>query len=681
MQSPARTRFSIAALLILATALPAIAQTKDAKDAKQSKKAEKKTPARVFAKTPLVRIWFKMDEAAAGNYMTDLMKEYEVESEFMTSQLNAGLKMASKEPDLQGMMVFMAKGLIPSAVQMTFRTVEDESEFKDMIFKVRTQMGAAATMSGSGDHYVLDLDFSQGIPVPGETDENGDPKMIKFPGMDQLENTPGGLEGLRQSIHFRLIDNVMWQGDMPEIMDFKFPTYDQLQPKRSAAKYDVFGEFNIEEVPGYIKTLLFNAVNVAANSQLQQRDDEDQLVYDSRRANGDLWLELLRTVVYDVDKGRFSIQLADEENKKPIRVRLDLDARSESNLAKVGRTISNTGTRFGAVRDRKAPLTVATTWGMPEQAKKLFSSALALAQREWQVTFADREEELTAADRMSELLNETLSAGRSDMLFQLTGNVLTGFAVVGGVRLENAAEFRDSLDQLISNSADLERVEHTEDDEGRKYVSIGTGEMPIPGTDGVPFDSSVNFTAYDSALWFSYGGPSAQALLEDTVAFAQENRRAETRRATTFQFAFDLSEWMEGDDDVEGFNQYPRQTLITAERQIDKGLAAMQVMFSGGNSDNLGEAPDRPSFIEKALKRGGDEIDLKLNVTKEGVDLDLDIGLGVANMLVARLIDAQGQIMDAMMKNTSGKFDIPGQQGAAPAPGPPPPGLPATSKK
>jgi hypothetical protein len=667
MPVSALTRLSIAALLALATAMPAVAQTEATNDTKQAKK---KAPGRVFAKTPLLRMWFKIDETAAANYMTDLMKEYEFESEFVTSSLNSGLKMASKEPDLQGMMVFMAKGLIPAAVQMTFRTVEDESEFKDMIFKVKTQMAGAAKMSGSGDHYVLDLDFSQGIPVPGETDENGDPKMISFPGMDQLENTPGGLESLRQTIHFRLIDNVMWQGEMPEIMDFKFPTYDQLQPKRSVAGYDVFGEFNISEVPGYVKQILFSAVNVAANSQLQQRDDEDQLVYDSRRANGDMWLELLRTVVYDVDKGRFSVQLADEEAGKPIRVRLDLDARSESNLAKVGRTISNTGTRFGAVRDRKAPMTLATTWGMPEQAKKLFLSALALAQREWQATFADREEELTAADRMSELLSDTLNAGRSDMLFQLTGNVLTGFAVVGGVRLENAAEFRDALDQLISNSADLERVEHTEDDEGRKYVSIGTGEVPIPGTDGVPFDSSVNFTAYDSALWFSYGGPSAQALLEDTIAFAEENRGAETRRATTFQFAFDLSEWMEGDDDVEGFNQYPRQTLITAERQIDKGLASMRVMLSGGNASDMEnvEIPARPSFIEKALKRGGDEIDLKLKVTKEGVDLDLNIGLGIANMLVARMIDAQGQIMDAMMSNNSGKFDIPGQQSGPPAP-------------
>lgn len=660
-------RTCLAVTLAIVIAAPLAAQTNP--DVKQTRKpAEKKkgaAPVRVFSKTPLLRMWFSVDELGAANYMTDLMKEYEVDSSFLSGQLQMGKRMANAKPELQGMMVFMAKGLIPAAVSMQFRTVADEAEFKSMIFAVKTQMGRAAELSGSGDHYVLDLDFSQGIPVFGsdEKDENGDPKMIAFPGMDQVKDNPAAMASLKQTMHFRLIDNVMWQGDMPEIMEFDFPTYEQLQPKERNRKYDAFGEFNIEEVPGYIKSVLFNAVNMTAKSKMQQRDEEDQLNYEARRANGDMWLELLRTVVYDVNKGRFSMQVADEDN--PIRIRLDLEARSESNLAKVGKTIGSVGTRFGPIRNRTAPLTLATTWGMPEMARTMFASALALAQREWESEFANNEKMLTAANRMGEILNETLNASRADMVFQLTGDVLTGFAVVGGIRLESADDFREALGQFLSGTPDLDRVEHSEDADGRKYVSVGTGEVPIPGTDGSKFESALNFTTFDSCLWFSYGGPSAVALLEDTIAFAEKNRKNETRRASTFQFAFDLSEWMAGDDDVEGFNQYPRQTLITAERKIDEGLAMMQAMLSGQGREGDFDVPPRGSFIEKALKRGGDEIDLKLNVNKEGVELRLDIGLGVANMLMARMIDMQGKVMDAMMNNQSGTFNIPNQPRAS----------------
>ncbi|MFK7818618.1 MAG: hypothetical protein AB8G99_07860 [Planctomycetaceae bacterium] len=628
---------------------------------------KKKPPARVFSKVPLVRMWFSMDETGVMNYMTDLMEEYEVESSFVSGQLRAGRRIASEPPELQGMMVFMAKGLIPAAVQMQFRTVKDRAEFKDAIFKVKTQLGAAAELSGSGDHYQLDLDFSKGIPVFGageEGDDETEPKMINFPGMDQIQNNPAALASMKQTMHFRLVENVMWQGNMPEIMDFKFPTYEQLQPRNSARKYDLYGEFNIEEIPAYIKTMLFSAVNVTAKSKMQQRDEEDPVDYAARRANGDMWLELLRTIVYDVDKGRFSVQLAKDD--KPIQVRLDLEARTESNFAKVGRTIGNVGTRFAAIRNRKAPLTLATNWGMPGQVRSVLTSTLALAQRGWQSELAGNEKVLSAANRMGQLLTETIDAGRTDVTFQLTGDVLTGFAVVGGVRLEQADEFREALDQFVSNTSELKLVEHSTDSDGNKYVTIGTGEVPIPGTDGVEFESVLNFTTYDSCLWFSYGGPSAQALLEDTIAFAKTSRQSESRLSPSFQFVFDLSEWMKGEDEAEGFNQYPRQVLVTAERKMNEGLLAMQSVLSGGEPKWPEETPARSSFLEKALERGGDEIDLRIDVNEKGVDLDLDIGLGVANMLMARMLDAQGKIMDSMMNNKSGKFNIPNNRRGGP---------------
>ncbi len=662
MRSTHRT--IIACLLGLSIACPVFAQSEPKQD--ESPKVKKATTGRTFAKIPLLRMWFKMDEAAAAGYMTDLMKEYEVESKFMSGQLAMQARNVSSEPELMGAMVFMAKGLIPSAVQMTFRSVENPKEFKDLIFRARTQLGAAATLNGKDDHYWLDLDFSKGIPVfNGETGEDGEPEMMAFPGMDQIQNNPAAMAGMKQTLHFRLVENVMWQGNMPEIMDFDFPTYEQLQPKSGSRKYDAYGEFNLEEIPGYLKGMLFNAVKVAANTKLQQRDEEDSLDYETRRANGDLWLELLRTIVYDVNKGSFSLQMADEEKQLPIRLRLDIEARSESQLAKVGRIVGDAGTHFNALRSRKAPLTFATTWGMPELTKKLLSATLAQAEREWNSEFANNETMLGAANRLGELLKETINKGRTDMAVQLTGDVLTGFAVVGGIQLENAPEFSESLDELISNYGETDRIEHSEDKEGRKYVTVGTGEVLIPGTEGAQFESSVTFTTFDSCLWFSYGGPSAQALLEDTVAYSEEHRKDGTRKTSTIQFAFDLGEWMKGDEDVEGFNQYPRQAMTTLERKIDEGLGAMQGILSGGEP---GEVRDRGSFIEKALKRGGDEIDMRFNVTKSGIDLDLNIGLGVANMLMARMLDAQGQIMDAMMSNKSGTFNIPGAAGSGKGP-------------
>ncbi len=630
--------------LSLTTAAPLRAQDQPAQQ------PEKKAAAtgRKFAKTPLLRAWFNLDEAAVNGYIQRTMDEYEVDSTFMRGAMRVGMKEPASKPELQGVMVFMAKGLIPSAVQVTFRTVDDEAQFKHEIFRVKNQLGGAATLTGSGDHYVLDLDFTKGIPIFGAeegADGADEPQLMQIPGLDDAQNNPQALASLQQTIHFRLVGNVMWQGQMPEIMDFNFPSYEQLQPKETYRKYDVYGEFNLEEVPGYIRSLLFNTVNVAAKTQLQQRDDEESLSYDARRANGELWLEILRTVAYDIDRGRFSLQFATEDY--PIRMRLDLDARSESNLAKVGRTISRVDTRFSALRDRTAPMTVASTWGMPESARRLFRATLALSRREWESEFAGDETLLSAAERAGSLLEETVEAGTVDFAVQLTGDVVTGFAVVGGIRVKQPDEMREALDQILSNLPDGSRVERTTDSAGRKYLTIGTGQVPVPGAEET-FDAYLNLAAWDQCLWFSYGGPSSQLLLEDTLSFAEENRRGNVR-GEAFRFRFDLSEWLAGDDSVDGFNQYPRQALLTLERKIDQGIGEMFAEISGRRDQDTGSVPARPSFFEKALEDGGDEVDVKLLITEQGVNLDVDIGLGVANMMLARMIDLQGRIMDAMM--------------------------------
>ncbi len=660
--------FLLLAAISVSLCQSAFAQTAGAKSATTKQEAPKKPVAkkegRVFSKKPLVKMWFSVDQQEAGVYMQDLMKEYGFQSRFLSGQLKAGERMAMSKPELQGMMVFMAKGLIPSAVQMTFRSVESEKEFKDAIFAAKKQLGSAATLKGSGDHYSLELDFSQGIPVFG-AQEGDEPQMMRFPGMDQIQDNPQAMAGMKQEIHFRLIGNVMWQGNMPEIMEFDFPSSKQLQPKASQKKFEVYGEFNIEEVPGYIKSVLMSTVGLTAQSKLQQRDDEEQLEYDARRANGDLWLQLLRTIVYDINRGRFSVQLAKDD--KPIRIRLDLDARSESSMAKVGRLIGDQGTRFGALIDRKAPMTVATSWGMPKQMQKLLNASLALARREWDAEFVGNDEGAAAATRVGELLEETIKAGRTDAAVQLTGDVLTGFAFVGGVRAEKADQLQTALGELLIASGQSVSDSASE---GRKYLTINTGELPIPGDEEQQFESGMHLCVQNGCLWFSFGGPSAEALLEDTLVYAAENRRSGAVRADTFRFAFDLSEWMEGDEEVDGFNQYPRQTLLAAERKIDQGLDQMFGMLSGQGRDSMEGLPPRDSFIDKALKRGGDEVDLRVKIDRSGFDLKLDIGLGVANMLVARVIDMQGRVMDAMMSNKTGSFDIPGKQTAPPGEAP-----------
>jgi hypothetical protein len=628
---------------------------------------------REFTDKPLLRAWFKLDEREVSDYMQAVLKDYEVESPLATA-IKRGAMDTSARPELQGMLVLLAKGLVPMPVQLQFVSVKDEKEFHRLILRAKNQLGSTATMSGNGDHYTMDLDFSKGIPMFGTADAE-EPELFEFPGMAKLRNNPAMLARLKRTIHFRLIDNVMWQGEVPEIMEMNLPSFAELQPSENPDSFDVLAEFNLQDVPYYLKSLLFNTVNMATKTQLQQRDDEEQLKYDVRRANGDFWLELLRTVVYDVDKGKISIRFARDE--KPIRIRLNLDARANSNLEKVGKLLDSGQSRVAAGRNRPAPMTISSTFGLPGQMKKLFVTSFALAKREFDTEYKDNQDAMSAVDELNVLVLKTIDAGQADLLLQMAGDVETGFALVGGIRIEDADDFRDGLDRLLSSLKETNRIERNVDEFGRHFVSLETGDLPVPGsgTDEY-FTSGMHFTAYDSCLWFAFGGPSAKELLTELIRYSEENRGSQRRSSEPFQFGFDLSQWLAGDDDADGFNQLPRQALLNAERKLDAAVArifskaggALEVFDerSGKQAERdgtiagdieldpddrlLSGAPIRSSMLLKALKQGGDEVDLRIKLSGEGIDVDLDIGLGIANMLVARMADFQGRAMEMLMQ-------------------------------
>ena len=658
---PTLARSIILCLLVFGTGL-ALADDKPKETSTKKKKFQK----REFAKKPLLRAWFRLDEREISEYVEQLMTDFEVKSPMTRAMKNAA-KGATEAPKLQGVMVLLAKGLVPLPVQMQFASVENEKEFHRLILRAKNQLGATAKISGNGDHYTMDLDFSQGIPMFGG--EDGDEaELYEFPGMDRIRDNPAIMEQLHRTIHFRLVDGIMWQGEVPEIMDMDLPTMAELQPPQNPNSFDVLAEFNLQDIPIYMKSLLFTSLNVAAKTQLQQRDNEDDISYDARRSNGDFWLELLRTAVYDIEKGKFVVRFA--EGDRPIRIRLDLDARGNSNLEKVGKLVGGEKSRFASIRNRPAPMTLASTFGLPGQAKKVLLAAFALGQRELSDRYQNNDETVDAIDQLHGLIRDTIESGTGDGLLQMTGDVNTGFALIGGIRIEKPDQLRDGLDQLLSSLKETNRVERSVDEGGRRYVSLETGVVPVPGSDTETFTSSVHLTAYNSCLWFAYGGPSGKELLEESIVFTAESRsaggRGGVRSHEPLQFTFDLSQWLAGDDDDDsnGFNQLPRKSLLNAERRFDAAISQMfssktfsQLEGNGGETlsrDDVDVFPndglERSSMLLKALEQGDGKVDLRVVVSSDGVDVEMDIGLGLANMLLARGIQFQGRAMEALMK-------------------------------
>ena len=155
-------------------------------------------------------------------------------------------------------------------------------------------------------------------------------------------------------------------------------------------------------------------------------------------------------------------------------------------------------------------------------------------------------------------------------------------------------------------------------------------------------------------------------LLQESVQWTLDNKGNSS--GELFQFSFDLSRLLQGEDSDEsdGVKQFPRRAALEVERKMEQALngmfAGMSKAMQRGKEprdanwkqsfeDSFSRPINRPSFLLKAMETDQDEIDLRVNISRKGIRLDLDIGLGLANMFVARAMDFQGRILEALFQN------------------------------
>ena len=96
--------------------------------------------------------------------------------------------------------------------------------------------------------------------------------------------------------------------------------------------------------------MAWQIVRLATQTALQQFDNEDDTSYFARRSSGEFQLNLLESMILDTDSVRVGLKYATDD--EPIRLRVEIDARNRSNLAKHFGNMSRGDKRLASLRDR-----------------------------------------------------------------------------------------------------------------------------------------------------------------------------------------------------------------------------------------------------------------------------------------------------------------------------------------
>lgn len=632
---------------------------------------------RRFADTPLARIWHSKISAMSGfQYMQKVTKEMEMKgSSIMMLPPGAGEiagpamdTLGTPSQELKGMLVYLAKGLIPTPETFNFKRVADEKEFRKLVMQRKAGWGEAAKLIGKGDRYEVKVDFASmaalapgsalpppGAPKDGDEERTETRAVIAFSA--RVGSSPPGGEApapieapSSMSTFYRYHDGIMFDSQAPELHEMKLPNMKDLTLKKSQDSLDLYADVDLSQIPQAFKEVFWNAIKVKANSFLQQYDEEPDEEYAVRKSSGQFTMELTRAAILDVDRIRLSLSFA--KGEKPLNIDVVVDARKNSNLAKQLGQVSRGASRFDGLRREASPMTIASAWQMPDNFRTMLKAMFEKGKVRMEEQLATDADGLLAVEEIFQVLSETIDGGAADAIMKLGGDAKTGYALYGGMRIAGADRLARNLSTALNGlPSTVENEIHVSREDGREFLSFRLDELRLPGlTENEQLPGQLHFTVADSCLWFSVGGPTSFEVLKSCVASQRESKTDRSIPAAPFVLDLKLSDWLKSEETVapNRFSEVPMQTLQRFEQAVHRSFAN-QFKFSFAMPGQEPDAPKmefRDSYLAKTIKAGRDELHVEIDTSPKTVRAKARIGEGIIKFVVARFLEVQHRAME-----------------------------------
>ena len=560
---------------------------------------------------------------------------------------------------------------------VSFRSIGSDDDFLRAVTAAKNQMGAAAELIGEGHFYEVKVNFERLMAqpqtaqsAPGEDGEA--PKQMRTfsivisskietsdadPNSDAAAPAPPSMP-VSMSTYYRYADGILFECRSSILEHIDLPNCENLKLNDEEAANDLYADFDLTEVPSEFKRIFWSAVESQAGVFLQRFDHEAEGDYSLRRVMSEGRLEILRAIMFDVDRARFSLVLP-KVASDPIIARLNVRARDNSVLAATLAELGRNPSQLKVLQDEESALVIASSLSLPDFLKPFGSAFVnSLGMKLRQAT-----SELPSADflidGMMEPLTSTMTSGRMDSAFCLRGTVESGFVPCAGLRLEDAESFLNSLQTFLQVTKASDHVHVSTDKIGDfELMSLHVDNAWIPVA-GQTIPLQVNVCATGSWVWITVGGERSVAMLRDLVQNSETNVAA-NGQAVPLLIRFRLNQWLgEGTDSL---SQIPQQTLMAFEQWLSHATRPkMSISFNGSSvpAEVRVDKAEFTSYAAKALHPESSEFELHVRSADRELVVDARAGMDLVRFAVAQFLHSQSQMFKGinfqMMAPSGGK--------------------------
>lgn len=603
----------------------------------------------------------RLDARSIRTYILELNQQLQLNSATaeMLSQSDLQETQSQLTRPIMGQMVFMVQGLVPAAESISFSQVADAAEFERIIRKSRDAMAGHVVLEGSDGKYRQTSSGSWREELTAENDsetvaddverDDGSKRVTVTVGVSSASG--GGVQVSSRPSEFRIIeengrrfrehhfsttqyfryhDGFLFSSSFEDLHNISLPSAESLQ-SASGDGVDAELEFFADRIPPGFRHLFWNTIQTSSGPGLQQRDDEAPADYEFRRSAGDLALAAMRTALFDTDVIRGHLTLATSD--RPVSAELTVGARKNSHFSRQLEQAASGRSRFAAILDDDAGLTLHTSVRIPDAAQKLMI-AMGGALRARLSDGNVEESALAVAGRRLQTTIETMAEHRNlELLLKAGWTESSGSVIYGGMQTDDNPHLLTAVFDVLTHSG--------ADDVGADRVSmVQQGDLrlvriqlPAPGP-MVPVRISHVYLAHASAcLWFAAGSENAWQILPACLERCRES--GILARTPLLTGELDLHRWMSWpQDDPTGIAALP----LWADRALASGpgrSTSPEDALSGRSS----AAELRPELLTGVATSGGAMTgSFRVDADESGLVLHGELSGAIGRYLAARCL-------------------------------------------
>lgn len=402
-------------------------------------------------------------------------------------------------------------------------------------------------------------------------------------------------------------------------------------------QFDLAVTLDVESVPKATRNLVLSFLTSTMSTQMQQRDEEPEGLYEMRRAWMQADIDSFKMLLDECQ--RVTIGISVESEQRLANIDFLMDVREGSELLNEITASVTKPSYFAPILNDDSAVSVSMSQVIADRDRQRYIGVLQGLHQELarQITLKNLGPELDETSPVTgalTALQETLNEGHLDLFGQCYADSEGHLVVVGALRVLEGETIAAGLNDMLQRLQDQDGLETLQighaDHAGIQFHRIEFDD-PDPGRDAVlgPHAGFV-FGSGPRSMWFGLGGDETMdtvAAVMDQLQTAYENPTQVTR-STNMRIVVNIDQLIQLGETAEAGTAAASAESRDSEPAEDSAPADEKnaLPSSRRRERRLASAAARQASWKETFAEGGDRVRLDFQPTKQGGRLRIELG-------------------------------------------------------